>query len=762
MIELILSACIGAVLCLAFVYFKQYNRTDNVKEFNNIQKYSLYTPKHYKVELDQDSIQLMKDNSFGILLTWKGSELHTSHVPFLVDETNPNSLKLHFHLAKQNPHCMALEEFAKKSSTSNGWNCKVIFVGPHFYISPKWFLGGLEGQKKKVPTWNFTAVHAHCDSCQVYDSPDEKHKIVSDLTVFNEDWLMEHFRNPVKELDDYKYDFSKTDEKYAEQKLKAIVGFTLIVKELKGKFKLSQNLSKEERISIIDGLNRQGYDLAIDTGRNLFYLDQLTRVNQIGHFSADNDEDLYEEEYDEETDEIIQVLVREREPARVINYKQIREMMEKCELSRVFLKVENKLIQTMVDEFSNSYHVRELIIDCRNVDMFSVFDLIVHHCPFIVKVRILVETLRTDCVVKRIYQQDSLKVKCPLKQLRIINPQTNNLTDSTRRVFDQLMENYLPEMSDIEEIALPFWTPSILDSISLNCRHVKKLILLGELAPGEYNQSFENICNNIEALESFIISKSVVRGFYVDIGQAHFMRILTKFSKTLKEFVMGTNLSRFSSPRPEESVQFEEELAANLPTQLETLIIENIPDHYYNSSTPLAFINILTSLFNRNQTNNFQFHFKNLIIDLNNFHLDNFNSISMRHVQNLYLRLSNSEEIFLYLSKREYASNIKTLTLDLFLSTISEASNMLRQPFFSNVENLILVNYGNSLTDLTPLSIIPNIRSLKLMSYLNQPYESLYSEDIPMRNTLSNPGTCFIYFESFVSSDKKIFQIGKF
>ncbi|EFC37430.1 PaiB family negative transcriptional regulator [Naegleria gruberi] len=271
MIEFILAVGVGALLCLAFVYLRQHNKNNKLKAdespcpFHNIQKYSLFTPHHFKVERDEDSIQLMKDNSFGILLTWKGSELHTSHVPFLMDETNPNSLKLHFHLAKQNPHCKALEEFAK-SPTANGWNCKIIFVGPHFYISPKWFLGGLEGQKKKVPTWNFTTVHAHCDSCQVYNSHDEKNKIVSDLTVFNEDWLMEHFRNPVKELDDYKYDFSKTDEKYTEQMLKAIVGFTLNVKELKGKFKLSQNLSKEERISIIDGLNRQGYDLAIDAG----------------------------------------------------------------------------------------------------------------------------------------------------------------------------------------------------------------------------------------------------------------------------------------------------------------------------------------------------------------------------------------------------------------------------------------------------------------------------------------------------------------
>ena len=45
----------------------------------------------------------------------------------------------------------------------------VIFTGPHAYISPRWY-----EDKERVPTWNYTAVHAY-GVPQMLDDPKAKH-----------------------------------------------------------------------------------------------------------------------------------------------------------------------------------------------------------------------------------------------------------------------------------------------------------------------------------------------------------------------------------------------------------------------------------------------------------------------------------------------------------------------------------------------------------------------------------------------------------
>ncbi|KAF0976901.1 hypothetical protein FDP41_004196 [Naegleria fowleri] len=213
-------------------------------------------------------IQFMKENSFALLLTWKDetpSQMFTSHVPFLIEPaTSLESVTLQFHLAKTNPHCKALEEFSKSCfEFSPRWKCMVIFAGPHFYISPKWY-GDREVQKRQVPTWNFTSIHAMADTCQVIHDMNGKKEIVTQLTNVHEEWLLKTTKNP-NESDLVKYDFSQIDEKYSQVLLNEIVGFTLNVKEVKEKWKLSQNKSFPVIQSVVEGLKRQGSDLAVQT-----------------------------------------------------------------------------------------------------------------------------------------------------------------------------------------------------------------------------------------------------------------------------------------------------------------------------------------------------------------------------------------------------------------------------------------------------------------------------------------------------------------
>ncbi|KAG2388333.1 hypothetical protein C9374_000497 [Naegleria lovaniensis] len=247
-------------------YFSAFR--NNVQMNNNShQKESLNSLSESKSLQDENSfkIQFMKENSFALLLTWKGNQMFTSHVPFLIESNSNHDIVLKFHLAKANPHCKALEEFSKSIYTeeSNRWKCMVLFTGPHFYISPKWY-GDVQVQKRQVPTWNFTSIHAICEECQIIHDSDGKKEIVTELTNVNEEWLLKYSKNP-NESDLVRYDFSKVDEKFSQVLLQEIVGFTLTVKELKEKWKLSQNKSPPIIQSVVEGLQRSGSDLAIQT-----------------------------------------------------------------------------------------------------------------------------------------------------------------------------------------------------------------------------------------------------------------------------------------------------------------------------------------------------------------------------------------------------------------------------------------------------------------------------------------------------------------
>jgi transcriptional regulator len=104
----------------------------------------MYIPEPYKVNDDSDARQFIKDNPFGLLITQSVETVFTTLLPVLVSENHDGSLKLKGHMAALN----------EQSRTGASMNCKIIFTGPHSYISPAWY------PKPGVPTWNYIAVEA--------------------------------------------------------------------------------------------------------------------------------------------------------------------------------------------------------------------------------------------------------------------------------------------------------------------------------------------------------------------------------------------------------------------------------------------------------------------------------------------------------------------------------------------------------------------------------------------------------------------------
>jgi len=101
----------------------------------------MYTPKHFS-DLDETaSYAFMMAHPFGLAVTVESGVPVISHAPFLV---NAASRRIRWHLAAANPHCELLAQTREAT---------LVFLGPHAYVSPRWYT------QPNVPTWNYVAVH---------------------------------------------------------------------------------------------------------------------------------------------------------------------------------------------------------------------------------------------------------------------------------------------------------------------------------------------------------------------------------------------------------------------------------------------------------------------------------------------------------------------------------------------------------------------------------------------------------------------------
>jgi transcriptional regulator len=107
----------------------------------------MYLPPLFAVQDLAALNQFMEQYSFATLLTQHAGEMIASHIPFVIDRESGPYGRLRGHLAIGNPQLAHL---------SAGARALVMFQGPHAYISPSWY-----ATPHNVPTWNYTAVHAH-------------------------------------------------------------------------------------------------------------------------------------------------------------------------------------------------------------------------------------------------------------------------------------------------------------------------------------------------------------------------------------------------------------------------------------------------------------------------------------------------------------------------------------------------------------------------------------------------------------------------
>lgn len=198
----------------------------------------VYLPKHFTETRPAILAEVMRRNSFATLVTHGAGGLIASQIPFIYDAEEGPHGRLLCHLARPNPQAEDLRA---------GAEALVVFAGPHAYVSPSWY-----ETHPAVPTWNYVAVHAY-GRAEPIDDPAALTRLVDRLSRIYEDGRPAPWR------------LAEQPATYVAGMVRGIVGFSIAVSRLEGKFKLSQNHPAANRAGVIGGLTRrgQGDDLAL-------------------------------------------------------------------------------------------------------------------------------------------------------------------------------------------------------------------------------------------------------------------------------------------------------------------------------------------------------------------------------------------------------------------------------------------------------------------------------------------------------------------
>ncbi len=196
----------------------------------------MYTPKPFRLEDPADVEAVIRQNSFGLLVTaLPGAPPQATHLPFLFEaEAGPRG-RLLGHMARANPQWRDFEALA-----AGAGEALVVFQGAHGYVSPAWY-----GPGPAVPTWNYLAVHLYGPP-RALEAPDQVRALLDRLVAAHEAGF-----DPPWRLD-------TQEPRYLEAMTRGIVAFEVPVARLDAKAKLSQNRPEADRRQVAAALAAAG------------------------------------------------------------------------------------------------------------------------------------------------------------------------------------------------------------------------------------------------------------------------------------------------------------------------------------------------------------------------------------------------------------------------------------------------------------------------------------------------------------------------
>ena len=195
----------------------------------------MYIPKYFEETNIATLHGLMKAHTLAALVTSADAELVVNHLPLLIYSEDGEFGTLRGHVARANP---LWRQFTGTTAAV------AIFQGPHSYISPSWY-PSKHTDGKQVPTWNYAVVHAH-----------GRPRIIEDAN-----WLYAHLNEMTDEHESTQalpWKVSDAPKEFTDKLLNAIVGIEMPIMRIEGKWKVSQNRAKGDRLGVAAGLTSRG------------------------------------------------------------------------------------------------------------------------------------------------------------------------------------------------------------------------------------------------------------------------------------------------------------------------------------------------------------------------------------------------------------------------------------------------------------------------------------------------------------------------
>jgi transcriptional regulator len=198
----------------------------------------MYLPSHFAEDRIEVLHALMHAQPFATLVTHGIDGLSANHLPLHFAAGVGTSGVLQGHVARGNP----LWQQAADTDVL------AIFHGPQSYVTPSWYPSKRE-HGKAVPTWNYVVVHAR-GRLRTLDDPAWLREQLDTLVNHHEGSFADPWR------------ISDAPGNYIDKMLSAIVGIEIVISDLKGKWKISQNQPAANRAGVVEGLQQLETDAA--------------------------------------------------------------------------------------------------------------------------------------------------------------------------------------------------------------------------------------------------------------------------------------------------------------------------------------------------------------------------------------------------------------------------------------------------------------------------------------------------------------------
>lgn len=191
----------------------------------------MYRPRAFVVDDLVVLHKVIRERVFVTFAAILGERVAFAYAPVILDDSEGAFGTLRFHFAIGNP-LADLEDGAKFS---------LSIMAADTYVSPDWYK-----QTVTVPTWNYIALEGEGNVRR--SSREELRELVINLSAQEEEKLRQ--KEP--------WLIDKVPSQRVEALLNGIVGFTLPLDSLDGKFKLSQDKTPDDVAGVIAGLEARG------------------------------------------------------------------------------------------------------------------------------------------------------------------------------------------------------------------------------------------------------------------------------------------------------------------------------------------------------------------------------------------------------------------------------------------------------------------------------------------------------------------------